>query len=410
MRRAWARSAGRPVAGVGARSLRLVLVLGLSGFISSFTIRLVDPIVPVIARDVGVSLAAGALLATGFSFTYAASQPVLGPLGDALGKARVMKASLAFLIVTLLACAFAPDYPTLFAARMMAGLAAGGIIPLAIAMLGDRFAIAERPIALSRFVTIVLMGQMSGAVLSGFLAERVGWRGVFLVAAAFSMLAFAGTMLLLKPRAGAERQPFGFASSLARYRSVFSNPNAVVCFGAVFGEAVAIYGLFPHIAGILEMQGAGGATEAGLVIAASGIGGVVYSAVVPVLLRRLGISGLMRTGGLLASAGLLIAGLHLALPIGAAAFFVLGLGFFMLHNALQTTATELAPEARGSAVSMHAFAFFIGQAVGPALMTLLLPALGVEATFAASAVAMGLIGFAAARLVTRNAARRKNAG
>lgn len=390
--------------------LRLVLVLGLSGFISSFTIRLVDPIVPVIGRDLGVSIAAAALLVTAFTFTYAASQPVLGPLGDALGKARVMKVSIACLIVTLLACAFAPDYPTLFAARMIAGLAAGGIIPLAIAMLGDRFAIAERPIALSRFVTIVLMGQMSGAMLSGIVAEQIGWRGVFLVAAGISALALAGTLMLLKPRADAERQPFGFASSLVRYRSVFSNPNAVVCFGAVFGEGVAIYGLFPHIAAILEMQGAGGATEAGLVIAASGLGGVLYAIMVTVLLRRLGISGLMRAGGMLAGSGLLVAGLHLGLPVGAAAFFVLGLGFFMLHNALQTTATELAPEARGSAVSVHAFAFFLGQAVGPALMAVVLPLIGVKATFAASAIAMVLIGFASARLVTRNAARAAKAG
>lgn len=398
------------MAGMGVFSLRLVLVLGLSGFISSFTIRLVDPIVPVIGRDLGVSLGVAALLVTAFTFTYAASQPVLGPLGDALGKARVMKVSIGVLIVTLLACALAPDYPSLFVARMLAGLAAGGIIPLAIAMLGDRFAMAERPIALSRFVTIVLMGQMSGAMLSGFLAERIGWRGVFVVAACLAAIALAGTLVLLKPRADAVRQPFGFASTLARYRSVFANPNAVVCFGAVFGEGIAIYGLFPHIAGILEMQGMGGATEAGLVIAASGIGGVAYSIAVPMLLRRLGISGLMRAGGLLAGAGLTIAGLHLALPVGAAAFFVLGLGFFMLHNALQTTATELAPEARGSAVSVHAFAFFLGQAVGPALMAVLLPLLGVETTFAASAIVMGLIGFVAARLVTRNAVRAREAG
>jgi predicted MFS family arabinose efflux permease len=42
----------------------------------------------------------------------------------------------------------------------------------------------------------------------------------------------------------------------------------------------------------------------------------------------------------------------------------LGLGYYMLHNTLQTRATEMAPEARGSAVSAFAFCLFLGQTLG----------------------------------------------
>ena len=41
--------------------------------------------------------------------------------------------------------------------------------------------------------------------------------------------------------------------------------------------------------------------------------------------------------------------------------FVAGISFYMLHNSLQTEATELAPSARGSAVALFACGFFIGQ-------------------------------------------------
>ena len=47
------------------------------------------------------------------------------------------------------------------------------------------------------------------------------------------------------------------------------------------------------------------------------------------------------------------------------AFGLSGLGFYMVHNALQLLATELAPQARGSATAMHAFWFFLGHAMGP---------------------------------------------
>jgi predicted MFS family arabinose efflux permease len=52
-------------------------------------------------------------------------------------------------------------------------------------------------------------------------------------------------------------------------------------------------------------------------------------------------------------------------PARFAAFIVLGVGFYMLHDVLQLYATELSDEARGSAISLHSASFFLGQAVGP---------------------------------------------
>ena len=55
---------------------------------------------------------------------------------------------------------------------------------------------------------------------------------------------------------------------------------------------------------------------------------------------------------------------------------VLGFGFFLLHNSVQTEVTELAPSARALASSLHAFSFCLGQAVGPMVYGLALPAMG----------------------------------
>ena len=45
----------------------------------------------------------------------------------------------------------------------------------------------------------------------------------------------------------------------------------------------------------------------------------------------------------------------------------IGLGFYMLHNTLQTDGTQMTPEARGTAVALFASVYFIGQTVGVAL-------------------------------------------
>src|SRR4051794_6223482 len=85
---------------------------------------------------------------------------------------------------------------------------------------------------------------------------------------------------------------------------------------------------------------------------------------------------MMAAGGGVAALGL--GGVGLEVPWGAqmACMVVLGFGFFLLHNSVQTEVTELAPSARASAFSLHAFSFFMGQALGPMVYGLRLPIFG----------------------------------
>jgi predicted MFS family arabinose efflux permease len=69
-------------------------------------------------------------------------------------------------------------------------------------------------------------------------------------------------------------------------------------------------------------------------------------------------------------------------------------GFYMIHNSLQTQATELAPMNRGSAVAAHAFFVFLGQACGPILYGVGLTSIGNTAVVVIAGVAMALLGIA----------------
>ncbi len=79
----------------------------------------------------------------------------------------------------------------------------------------------------------------------------------------------------------------------------------------------------------------------------------------------------------------------------------LGLGFYMLHNTFQVQVTEVAPEARASAVALHAFSFFCGQALGVAVMGVGLDALGQLPALSLCAVAILVLGLATARRLAR---------
>lgn len=81
-------------------------------------------------------------------------------------------------------------------------------------------------------------------------------------------------------------------------------------------------------------------------------------------MRGLGEAGLANIGGgLLAIAWGLLAVEESWLLTPVATYFA-GLGFYKLHNTLQTNATQMAPSVRGTAVSLFASAFFLGQSLG----------------------------------------------
>jgi predicted MFS family arabinose efflux permease len=376
--------------------MRLLPILAAGCFVSSMAMRIIDPVVPEIGRDLHVSAETVALLASAFTFPYALGQPILGALGDALGKAKIIKFSLAILVLGLAASALAPSLDWLFAARIIGGAAGGGVIPLSFALVGDRFAMAERQVAMSRVLTAIIAGQMTGAVGSGLIASAFGWRASMFAGAILAALALALTLSQLHPRANAERPPFRLSRMFDGYGDVFRNPRTVVCFTAVFVEGILVFGLFPYLALLLEQRGAGGLREAGFVLSGFAIGGFIYTAFVRVMLTKLGLYNLIRAGAAIAGLGFAALSPGWSWPIEQVIMIAVGAGFYMIHNSLQTQATELAPNNRASAVAAHAFFFFLGQAAGPLIYQFGFRIVGSQTTLIAAGIIMALTGIATA--------------
>ncbi len=379
----------------------LLLTLGICGFASSLAARSVDPMVTTIASDMAAPVATVALLTTSYALPYGAGQPVLGPLGDAFGKARILKICLILFTIALSVASIAPTLELLFASRVLAGLAAGGIIPLSVAMIGDRFPFETRQVAIGRFLSASVIGQLIGVTAAGVLADFMGWRTAMWGTAAVAMLAMLLSIGRLEDPPARERQRFDLGVALGRYGLVFQNPRAWVCFLGVFSEGVAVFGVMPFVAEISESQMNGGPSEAGFIIAGLAIGGILFSLTVQHILRAFGPTGMMRIGGVLAGTGLVLFSMARSWPEAAACFLALGIGFFMVHNSLQNRATELAPTARGSAVSLHAFFFFLGQGVAPILFGALLHSLGVVWTASLCAAIITVTGLVCAELLNR---------
>jgi predicted MFS family arabinose efflux permease len=373
----------------------IFVVFAACAFASGFALRLADPIVLPVSTFFSVTPAVAAMLNTAYALPYAIAQPFLGPIGDRFGKPRCIQVCVAGLALMLAAGAFATSFAVLLATRIAAGIFAGGLIPLVLAGLGDAYAMSERQVMIGRMLFAIIAGQMLGSVVSGFANVAFGWHSSLIIAAAIG--AFAALVAWTAMPASAARDGGALAGSFAAlYGRVFANPKAPWLFGSVLVEGAVFFGLFPFMGELLLSTTAPGSrvvsVETGLVLGAFGIGGLIYAASVRLLLRFFGVRRMCLIGSAGAAACYALLALAPFWWLDAIAMFVAGVFFYMLHNSMQTEATELAPSARGSAVALFACGFFAGQGIGPLIVGPLLHLAGPRAALAAIAIALVLLG------------------
>jgi len=379
---------------------RVLNLMAFVVFATSLFMRSVDPVIPQIASDLNVAPTTAALLSTAFTLPYALVQPVLGALADMFSKTRLIAICMLTLGIATLACGLATNFEMLMGLRMLAGIAAGGVFPIALAVAGDRVPVAQRQVAIGKLLFAAMSGNLLGASGAGVIGDLIGWRGVFfatgtmdLIALAFAIPGFRGM--------GETAGRFDLSTLVPNYRAIFRNPMAKYCFGAVFLEGVFLFGVFPYMAGLLHNAGETRAAIAGVVLAGFGIGGAIYALMVAWLLTTIGVQRLMAAGGMVMAFCLIVIALRASWPVELVNFMVVGFGFYLLHGCIQVYVTELAPTARGSAAAGHSAFFFLGQAVGPVVYGLGLASVGIVPVLLVGALVLAATGWVCALRMQR---------
>ena len=370
--------------------------LSLAALASGVSLRVADALLPRLVQEFSITLGQASQVITAFAVAYGLSQLLFGPLGDRFGKYRVIAWACAASAVTSLACAAAQSHAALLAGRLVAGATAAAVIPLSMAWIGDVVPYERRQPVLARF----LIGQISGFALGvwagGYAAEHLDWRmpfyGVALIFAAVALL-LQWVRRRLPAAAVATRTAPG--SALRRLRdefgAVLAQPWARVVLVTVFFEGAAVYGPFAFIAAHLHQRFNLPLSAVGALVMLFALGGLVFALGARLLVRHLGEVVLVRGGSVLMALAL---GLLASAPAwwwAMPACALMGLGFYMLHNTLQTHATQMAPERRGAAVASFAACFFLGQSLGVGLAGLAVGAVGTAWVLASGGCAVLLV-------------------
>lgn len=383
---------------VSAATRRTVLLLSFATFSSMVAQRICDAMLPELARGFDAGLAQAAQVVSMFAVVYGIAQLVYGPLGDRLGKFRIVAwATLACGVGSVLA-ALAGSLNTLVLARMATGLAAAAVIPLALAWIGDNVPLDELQATIARVGLGTTLGIGAGQLVGGMLTQTLGWRWAFVFMAL--LFGVVGSLLLAdwrrQRRAAQQEAPARAApvnatpaaSFFAQTWPIITGRWSRVVLLIAFAEGAAGFGVLAMWASHLQRAIGMSASGSGAVVAVFGVGGMLYMATARRLILRLGQHGLSQVGGaLMGLCALVVAFAPMWQPILPASLLA-GFGFFMFHNTMQANAAQMAPGARGTAVSLFSASLFMGQSAGALLAASLIAWVGSRTVVTAGGLVM----------------------
>lgn len=161
----------------GSRRLTLLVLAAGTGFFAMLQ-SLITPVLPTIQHDLHTSQNTVTWVLTAYLLSASIFTPILGRVGDMVGKGRMLVVALAALAVGCLLAAVAPSIGVLIAARVVQGIG-GAVFPLSFGIIRDEFPAARVSSAVGVISAIIAAGSGVGVVLAGPIVAALDYRWLF---------------------------------------------------------------------------------------------------------------------------------------------------------------------------------------------------------------------------------------
>jgi predicted MFS family arabinose efflux permease len=352
-----------------------ILWLAVAAFAIGTEAFVIAGLLPVIAADLQISLAATGQLVTAYALTYAIGSPILAVTFNNLDRRTLLTLALCCFIAGNLLAVVAGSFATLLASRMLMAVGAGLCMPTA---LGVAVAIAS-PERRGRAIALVTSGLTVATVLGvpfgTWVGNHYGWRSTFIMVAGLGAIALAGLLFGLPQ--GLPRNTATLSQRLAvARRPAVLHALSVTMFWAIGGFTVLTYLAVP-----LRELGLS-PTEISLALLIFGIaaaignmmGGTLADRIGPVPTATLGLIT-MATALTLLSVTLKFLPPDYARPAFLSLIFFWGIGGWTFYPGQAANLVQIEPQASMIALSLNASALYFGFAIGGVLGGLVLTAL-----------------------------------
>jgi EmrB/QacA subfamily drug resistance transporter len=171
----------------------IVIYLALGGLSFAVLQSLVAPALASIGQDLSVTTSDASWILTAYLLSAAVLTPLLGRLGDMVGKRRMLIVVLSLLLIGTVLAALAPNLGVLIIARALQG-AAGSIMPLSIGVVRDELPKERVSVTIGLLSAIFGVGAGVGIVAAGPIIEALSWHWLFWLPAVLIVIALLGVI------------------------------------------------------------------------------------------------------------------------------------------------------------------------------------------------------------------------
>ena len=412
-----------------SRGTAIILYLSLGGLSFAVLQSLVAPALGTIGKDLGVSTSDASWVLTAYLLSASVLTPILGRLGDMVGKRKILIVVLSLLLAGTLLAALAPNLGVLVVARVLQG-AAGAVMPLSIGIVRDELPKERVSVTIGLLSAIFGIGAGVGIVAAGPIVESLSWHWLFWLPAILVAIALLGaifgmpespvrtpgrldllgtgilsTGLVALLLAISEGQNWGWGDAktvgllilgaaalvafvlvelrvaeplidvrLFRHRGVWTAHIVALAFGfAMFGTFI----LVPTLLQLPTVLGYGfgkSVSQAGLYLLPTVVAMVISGVIAGALIRKIGPKIPMILGGVAVAFAFLIPALgHSAEWQILVSGVLTGIGIGMALAATSNAIVESVPAAQtGEAISANTVIRTVGSSIGTAVIAALL--------------------------------------
>ena len=355
------KEAGSEQAPVGAP---LTVLVG-SALLVLAQLYLAITIAPVIGEVLGGSgRAVAAAVGTTYALAYGLGFLIFGPLSDRYGRKPILVPGMAVLALATAGLAAASSLPMVAVVRTLQGLVAASFSAAALAYVGESFPPRWRSTGIGAMSTAFLSAGIVGQVYAQAVADALGWRWVFgLAAPAFVIAAIAMMMILIEPPRS--YAPLSLAQKYRELGAMAVRRDLTLLNAASFPVLLSFVAMYAALGPLLRTQF--GLDEADvLVIRLAGLPAMLLAPFAGYLVGRYGPIRVAISGYMIAAAGLAAEGISVFTPwalIISSVIFVLGIATIV--PSVIAVVGGRGGSSRASALAINGVAVFAGASLGP---------------------------------------------